>query len=87
MLDIIKHTWTRQETYGTVPVEQGLGSSLIYDSNRDMIYLFGGLKGNQFDSDMYALSLADFCWKILEPKGGIKPAPRYNSEVFLHNDK
>ena len=86
-------TWTRQQTFSNVgttsiPVHHGLGSSMVYDSHRHKMYLFGGWKRRRFDSNLFALSLENFHWTIIEPKTKeIKPAPRYNTEIFIHNDR
>lgn len=59
---------------------------MVYDSNRHVIYLFGGWKRRRFDSNLFALSLDDFHWTI-EPTTEMKPSPRYNTEIFIHNDR
>ena len=86
------HTWTRQRTFSndgttSIPVYHGLGSSMVYDSHRHFIYLFGGWKRRHFDSNLFALSLETFRWTIIEPTTDMKPAPRYNTEIFIHNDR
>ena len=51
------------------------------------MYLFGGWNRRRFDSDIYACSLDDFVWSKVELMSDVKPYPRYNAEVFLHNNK
>ena len=79
-------TWTRQKTSEKFP-ENGLGSILEYDEERDQLYLFGGFKGGHFDSELYVVSLKDFCWDILQPSTDCKPSPRYNVASILHKNK
>ena len=64
----------------------GLGSMLEYDRERHMLYLFGGWKKGFFDSELYAISLNDFCWRIL-PTTDCKPSPRYNTATVLHRNR
>ena len=85
-------TWTRQQTFSnddttSIPVYHGLGSSMVYDSHRHVIYLFGGWNRRRFDSNLFKLSLTNFHWKIIKPATEKKPAPRYNTEIFIHNDR
>ena len=78
-------TWSRQSTTGDFP-KNGLGSVLEYDRKRHVLYLFGGWKEEQFDSEIYAISLNDFCWRIL-PTTDCKPSPRYNAATVLHRSR
>ena len=77
--------WSRQGTTGDIP-NNGLGSVLEYDQERHMLYLFGGWKKQLFDSELYAISLDDFRWKIL-PTTDCKPSPRYIAATVLHRNR
>ena len=79
-------TWTRQATTGSYP-DNGLGSILEYDKEREQLCLFGGWKGQLFDSELYVVSLNDFYWKVLQPSTDCKPSPRYNVASVLHKNK
>ena len=79
-------TWTRQTTTGSFP-NNGLGSILEYDEEREQLCLFGGWKGGLFDSQLYVMSLNDFCWKVLQPSTDCQPSPRYNAACILHKNK
>ena len=93
VFDMSTHTWTRQQTFSTsnddttsIPVHHGLGSSMVYDSHQH-IYLFGGWNRRRFDSNLFKLSLKTFCWEIVKLETKMKPTPRYNTEIFIHNDR
>ena len=94
IFDIKTRTWSHQLTTtakGThrIPIN-GLGSAMVYCRKREMIYLFGGWKmevDRQFFGDIYAISPSSFEWRLIEPKSGIKPSPRYNAEMVLHGDR
>ena len=90
VFDLLTRTWTRQPTSGIFPKHRGLGSSLVYDDESDTIYLLGGwgsMIRRDFDLDIYACSLENFVWSKVVLKSGVKPRPRYNTEVLLHNNK
>lgn len=92
---ISTRTWTRQQTHNqssgndtinTVP-SLGLGSSLVYDLDRHYLYLYGGWNRRRFSSDLYALSLDNFQWKIISPKPNVRPSNRYNTELIIHENR
>ena len=92
---ITTRTWTRQQTHNqssgndainTVP-SLGLGSSLVYDLERHYLYLYGGWNRRRFNSDLYALSLDNFEWKIISPTSDVRPSNRYNTELIIHENR
>ena len=87
MFQLDTRTWIRKRTTGEFP-KNGYGSILEYDQERNQLCLFGGWKKSQFDSDIYVVSLDDFCWKILQIDGTeCKPSPRYNPAGLLHRGR
>ena len=67
-------TWSLVTPSGGPGVRQG--HSMVYDSIRDRILLFGGNDTTLFFNDVWSLSLSDpATWTLLTP-GGAPPSPR-----------
>ena len=74
--------WRQVLTVGTPPAGR-LGQSAVYDPVRDRLLVFGGIDGNaQILGDVWALSLSDSTWTLLQPTGNPPTARRYHTAIY-----
>lgn len=64
---------------GPVP-EARKGHSIIYDNQKDAIYLFGGLSVAKYFNDVWKFDISSSTWTKL-PDGSTKPSARVNSDM------
>jgi hypothetical protein len=78
-------SWSRVIPLGTPPTERA-GASLVLDSARNRLILFGGYAANAVISDTYAFDLASRQWSLLAPLG-TPPSGRWLSAACLDGNR
>lgn len=75
----ISHKWASLAINGFESPQVRQGHVLLSneeDQNEKLIYLHGGLNGEQIFDDLWTLDLKNFVWKQIEIVCGIKPSAR-----------
>ena len=63
--DSITHTWTAVSTSPSSATGTRIDSAMVYDSNRDKIIMFGGLKNQSYNNETWEFNPANNSWSQL----------------------
>jgi N-acetylneuraminic acid mutarotase len=76
-------SWRRLEFNTTTPAARR-GHTLVYDTRRDRMILFGGYDDSRFMNDIWELRLyGNEQWRKLEPRGALPSARFLHEAVYL----
>lgn len=78
-------SWSRVTPSGTIPSARA-GASLVLDSARNRLVLFGGVAGTSTLSDVHAFDLVTRQWSALAPSG-TPPSGRWSSAACLEGNR
>ncbi|CBN74695.1 conserved unknown protein [Ectocarpus siliculosus] len=62
-----------------------IGHTMVHDSTRNRLVIFGGSTGHEYFNDTQAFDLATGTWTALATTGE-RPSPRYKHQAFLDAD-
>ncbi|CAM9646801.1 unnamed protein product [Ectocarpus sp. 4 AP-2014] len=62
-----------------------IGHTMVHDSTRNRLVIFGGSTGHEYFNDTQAFDLATGTWMALATTGE-RPSPRYKHQAFLDAD-
>jgi hypothetical protein len=77
--DPAANTWQQEHPTGTPPDPSLILPGMAYDSNAQQVYLFGGLDGTTYSSNLYAYNASSNTWTLISPLGGVEPPGRYRT--------
>jgi hypothetical protein len=77
--DPVGNKWQQMTTNGTPPDPSLILPVVAYSSNAQQVYLYGGVAGFTYNSDLYAYDVPTNTWTRISPAGGIKPPARYRT--------
>ncbi|XP_029371410.1 rab9 effector protein with kelch motifs [Echeneis naucrates] len=80
VFDAVSSTWSQPETQGRCPPVRHGHIIVAVGSN---IYIHGGMAGNKFHSDIYALDTGSMRWETVRAKGDVPPGVAAHSAVVL----
>lgn len=85
VFDISSQSWRLVEPEGDLRPVGRFGQSVVYDSKRHSLWMYGGTEGLEFHNDVWVFDLSKKQWKQIHTEN--PPAARFVPKTQLNDEK